>query len=91
MERKNDFLSSSVWNEKENGNSPSSSIQTGKEKWFSVLSVRYWNQKQFLDFISDMEVSSQNSYLMHLLKESLEIWFASEFGKLKHSALKIWD
>ncbi|RIA94682.1 hypothetical protein C1645_873327 [Glomus cerebriforme] len=100
MGRKNGSLSSLVWN--------------GKGKRFSVLSVRYWNQKWqvsqvllafklvreigeqfasvrafgfrkwFLDFISDMDVSSQNFHLMHLLKESLEIWFASELGKLKH-------
>ncbi|RIA88084.1 hypothetical protein C1645_826852, partial [Glomus cerebriforme] len=55
-------------------------------------------RKRFLDFISGMEVSSQNFHLMHLLKESLvetiQLW---GFGirniwlwkrKLKHSALK---
>ncbi|RIA86876.1 hypothetical protein C1645_740525 [Glomus cerebriforme] len=60
-----------------------------------ILEIR----KRFLNFISDMKVSSQNFHLIHLLKESigfffdfgLEIWFAPKLGRLKYLTLGIQD
>ncbi|RIA92279.1 hypothetical protein C1645_846027 [Glomus cerebriforme] len=46
-----------------------------------ALEIRKW----FLDFISDIEVSSRNSHLMHLLKESLVEMVCSENSGLEIS------
>ncbi|RIA85917.1 hypothetical protein C1645_741230 [Glomus cerebriforme] len=54
-----------------------------------LLTFRLIREVGFLDFISDMEVSSQNLHLMHLLKESLvkmdQIFFRFQLENLNVS------